>query len=359
MNIGIVESGLPPYSIGGAETQAWELSKRLARNHNVIIFTKHFTGLLTEEVVDHVRIIRTRVLSFPLSFVSHVANSVQAIRRVSEELDVLLCFRATPGGIIGAIVKRLTGLRFCTSIRGGDWYFVKIHRIGRWLLRWVFSKSDKVIVQAEQIAGEVMEQFSSISPVIVPNGITMDSRMANGRAVLFVGNLIKRKGIDVLAEAMRELPNTTLVIVGNGPERKILERKFMGYDVRFLGQVHPERVRDIMVKEGMILVLPAVSGEGFPNVIMEAMTVGLPVVASDIAGISNLLGEGNYGKLVPARDPIALANALRVLRGDEYERRRLGKLAKRAVEQYSWERVVIQYEHVLQSVLQGSESTSG
>lgn len=346
-----MEGGLPPAHVGGAEVQAWELARRLARSHEVTVFTRRFDGLPAHEVLEDVRIVRTPFWPQPFSLVSHVAASVGTIRRYAPDLDALLCFRATPGGVIGALVKHLTGLPFCVSIRGGDWYFVAPHAWGRLLLRGVFAASSAVVVQAPRIRDEVQAGFPSVRPVVVPNGVEPDARTAHGDAVLFVGNLIARKGVPVLIEALRRLPGVRLVIAGDGPERPRLEELARGLDVEFAGALPPEQVRDLMVERGRLLVLPAVAGEGFPNVLLEAMSVGLPVVASDVAGVADLLQGGEAGALVPASDATALAAAVERLWSDADARARLGRAGKTASEQYAWSRVVPRIESLLEHLV--------
>lgn len=352
MRIGIVETGLPPVKTGGAEVQAWALARRLALAHQVTVFTKRYTGLPAEETVEDVRIIRTRVFPSPVSLPFHILFSARTILKERDRLDVLLCFRATPGGVIGAFVKKRTGLPFCVSIRGGDWYFVAPHAWGRALLKFVFANTDQVVVQAPGIKKDIQATFADVSPAVIPNGVTADTREAQGDAVLFVGNLIPRKGVDVLLKAMRALPDIPVVIAGDGPERNRLEALSAGMKVTFLGRVKPEHVRDIMVEHGRVLVLPAVKGEGFPNVINEAMSVGLPVIASALAGIPDMLASGTAGCLVQPGSVEELRDAVCALYDDPQKRTAFSVAGKQAAGRYEWSLVAERWIETL-SAIQG------
>lgn len=347
MRIGIVESGLPPVKVGGAEVQAWELARRLARSHKVTVFTKRLGDVPAEETVEDVRIVRTRVAVYPFTLPLHILASVRAIRRIAKDLDVLLCFRTTPGGVIGRWVKQRTGLPFCVSIRGGDWYFVQPTWWGKRLLRRVFWNADAVVAQADSIGKAVHESYAHVQPVTIPNGVESDDRQAGGDAVLFLGNLLRRKGVHVLLEAMKELPDIPLVVAGDGPERKTLEQQARGTKTEFLGRIRPDDVKQLMLERGRVLVLPAISGEGFPNVLTEAMSVGLPVIASDVAGIRDMLDDGRAGRVVAPGVVPALAAAIRDLWQDAAVRMALADAGRKNVERFQWPRVVAQWVSVL------------
>jgi len=351
MKIGLVVAGMPPFRIGGAEIQAWELAKRLAKEHPVILFTRHYEGMNCGER-DGVRIISTAnlygKLPRPLPYLIHIDATVRAICREIENLDVLLCFTTEPGGIIGSIVKKRTGLPFCVSIRGGDWYFVQPHWIGRFMLKKVFLSSNRVIVQTPRIRDEVMRSYPFVEPVIIPNGIEIDQRIARGNSLIFLGNLLWRKGVDILLEVLRNHPEIPAVIGGEGPEREKLEKKVRNIKgIKFVGAIEAGKGRDFMVEHGRIFVLPSIAGEGMPNVLLEAMSVGLPVVATDVAGVRDIIEDGINGMIVPPADSIALEKAIVRLWNDEDLREKLSAEGKRTVLRYSWEKVVKGYIKVL------------
>ncbi|MCK5850207.1 MAG: glycosyltransferase family 4 protein [Kiritimatiellae bacterium] len=351
MRIGIVESGLPPAYVGGAEIQAWNLARCLAeRGHDVTVFTRCADGQKQKEQLENVEIVRILRRSGKIGFLRYIGATIMAIRKMADQLDMLLCFRITPGGVIGAGVRKLTGLPFCTSIRGGDWYFVEPKWWGMPLLRFVLRTSNKTIVQSSKISDDVKSMFPWLAPEIVPNGIEPCDGIADGESVIFVGNLIPRKGVDVLIEAMMDIPDAALVIAGDGPEKKRLMAMAKGMNVEFVGRLEPCDVREFMVRRGRVLVLPAVAGEGFPNVILEAMSVGLPVIASDIAGIGDLLEGGEAGKIVPPSDSALLRVAIEELLNNQDAWRELSRAGKKASQKYSWDQVSSLFESVLMSI---------
>jgi glycosyltransferase involved in cell wall biosynthesis len=157
--------------------------------------------------------------------------------------------------------------------------------------------------------------------------------------LLFVGRLRIRKGVEVLLEALRELrgriPGTRLRIAGDGEHRAALERRVDELGLRdavsFLGSCDGARVRTLL-REAAALVVPSIY-EGMPLVVLEAMDAGVPVVASAVSGIPEVVVDGETGWLVPPEDPEALAGALTEVLGGPAEARRRGEAGRRRVEE--------------------------
>jgi glycosyltransferase involved in cell wall biosynthesis len=183
---------------------------------------------------------------------------------------------------------------------------------------------------------------------VVPNGIRVPDvdpapRPADGRLrIACVANLIGYKGHAVLVEALGQLSDRDdwqADLIGEGPEREAIEARLrelgLSDRVTLHGKLPAERVHPI-VKGSDLSVLPSFT-EGLPNAVMEAMAHGVPVVATDVGGVRDLLETG-AGIVVPPRDPGALADALRTMLDDGAKRAAAGAEGKRQVdERYSVE----------------------
>ncbi|MGH2833812.1 MAG: glycosyltransferase family 4 protein, partial [Solirubrobacteraceae bacterium] len=144
------------------------------------------------------------------------------------------------------------------------------------------------------------------------------SRVASGGYALVVSRLAPEKGVDVAIAACQRA-GMPLLIAGDGPELESLQALARGSDVRFLGPVGDELLGELRAGASIALV-PSRSGETFGLAAAEAMAAGLPVAASQVGALPELVDpEG----LVPAGDPDALADAIERLRGD----RRAGEQA--------------------------------
>jgi phosphatidylinositol alpha-mannosyltransferase len=182
---------------------------------------------------------------------------------------------------------------------------------------------------------------------IVPNGLDTErfARLPGPRAegrVVFVGRADRRKGLPVLLRALSGLPEARRVDLV-GVSQHELVRAAHGTPpgalagVRAHGRVS-DAVRDRLLARADVLCAPALEGESFGLVLLEAMAAGVPVVASRVAGYADLLGSG-VGVMVPPGDPGALRTSLRRALGDADLRARLAAAGRRRARAFDWDRV--------------------
>jgi phosphatidyl-myo-inositol alpha-mannosyltransferase len=171
-------------------------------------------------------------------------------------------------------------------------------------------------------------------------------------ALVYLGRLEKRKGVDVLLRAFvpfaAQFPHASLVIVGDGPERATLEQAIpeaLRAQVTFTGRVSDEE-RARRLADADILVAPARGGESFGIVLLEALASGCTLVASDIPGYRSVVRDGIDGWLVPPDDPAALNAALgdAVRQPEARAERRHAGFAR--AEMFSWPAITDQIEQV-------------
>jgi glycosyltransferase involved in cell wall biosynthesis len=170
----------------------------------------------------------------------------------------------------------------------------------------------------------------------------MRSRLSGGRPekrlLLTVSRLAPEKNVGFLADLVPLLPDACLAVVGDGPERPALERRFQGTDTRFLGYLNGEELASAYASADAFVY--ASETETMGNVVLEAMACGRAVVAPNAGGIPNLLSHGTTGFLYPPRN---LHDAVELTRGllvDEALRNRVGQAARQAIEERNWEQSV-------------------
>jgi len=152
----------------------------------------------------------------------------------------------------------------------------------------------------------------------------------------FVGRLAPVKGLRFLLpafeEALKTQPNLRLKIIGDGPERAALEAQAAPLKdaVRFTGPLSQADVAAELAKTD-VLVLPSFA-EGVPVVLMEAMASGKPVIATQVAGVSELVKSGENGLVIPPGHSAALKDAILALAADPEGRRRMGQAGRETVE---------------------------
>jgi len=211
-------------------------------------------------------------------------------------------------------------------------------------------------IAVSKVAMEYAQKHVPGEYSIIPNGIDLGhfnpdvppiKRFCDGRInILFVGRLEKRKGFDHLLKAYnlvkKEIPHCRLIVVGPGVR---FRRKYQKYalnnnitDVVFAGMVSYDELPRYY-KTADIFCAPATGRESFGIVLLEAMALGKPVVATNIEGYASVMTSGKEGLLVPPSDDWELARALKALITDEPLRRRMGNRGLATAQQYDWTKV--------------------
>lgn len=179
------------------------------------------------------------------------------------------------------------------------------------LHRWLGTYQDKVaryIALNEFCRGKFIEGGLPADRVVVkPNFVDFDAPAPAPRAgLLFVGRLSVEKGVATLAKAMAQLSDATLRVAGEGPEAGLLDRV---PGVTRLGSQPGEAVRGEMSR-ALALVVPSIWYENFPRTIVEAFATGLPVVASRVGALADIVRDGETGLLFEPGDPRDLADKM-------------------------------------------------
>lgn len=360
MNIGLLISSFPPDVCNGAELQLKQLAFELAqRGHGVTVYTRRFCGKPLVEHRDGYQIRRRRVL--PLSALRMIWDTLVTVRDVAASKprpDVLLCYQTVNSGLIGVLAQSLLGIPAIVSIRGSREYRLSLYWANRLVVPFVYRRARRMVVQTRcmlqdlgaQLAGAgkadlVASIKSKVS--IIPNGINLPHRdRSTGTKIMYVGRLIRNKGVSDLLQAMQQIPEAEAVIVGEGPERKNLAALADGLRVTFLGSVPPNEVTNHL-RQARMLVHPSHLGDGLPNSILEAMSCGVPVIATRTSGMPDVVQHDATGFLFEPGDVEQLSRYIELLRTDDEMWRRMGVRSLEVVQQYSWENVVPQIEQLL------------
>ena len=322
--------------VGGTQRQIALISRFIDRTRfqPTVAYFRH-RSFLAEELesagVSVVEIAKTR--RFDPEFISKLVMFLKA-----GDFDVMHCF-AFSAELWGAVARRLVPgerrPRLITSIRSTyDWYAAWQWR----LKRWVAVQSDVVIANsfagAREAVGRMRLPEHKVD--VIYNGVMArpySPPAASGVAAtaLFVGRLVEHKNVPLLLRAMARLRSQgdrlRLRIAGDGPLRQTIDQMIrelgIGEHVEMLGeQAHTMA----LMESSSFVVLPSLR-EGLSNVILEAMMVGRPVIATAVGGNTELVETGRTGFLVPSGDEAGLAKAMSNLADDPALRERLGQLA--------------------------------
>ncbi len=271
-------------------------------------------------------------------------------------------------GVIVGLVGKLLRIPVITTLRGEDVTRAKKPGLNRWLLRICLFLSTRVVVVSQAMKQWLCSEFprTEESVKLIPNGIEdifLDvcnrRRQSDGMLrVLTVGSLIPRKGVDQIIQAMAGADNREnlfLSIVGTGPEAAALSQMVndleLARNVRFVGQVAASDIPDTLANADIFVL--ASHSEGRPNVILEAMAAGLPIIASDIDGTNELVTHNENGLLFPDGSIKELTFLLEGLSKDARRRRELGSNARRFIlkEGLSWTSTASRYSELYASLI--------
>jgi len=231
------------------------------------------------------------------------------------------------------------------------------NRFDRLTLRWI----DVEICVSQAVARDRARRIGAPESKlrVIPNGVDLErprqlervtrAKATTGlvpgmRTILAIGRLDRQKGFDVLVETAPHLlsgnEDLQIVIVGEGPERETLERAIarLGLAERVLMPGYREDIGRYLAR-AEVLVMPS-RWEGFGITAVEAMAAGVPVIASDVDSLPEIVEHQRTGLLVPPEDIAALANAVRSLLADPATRSAMSDAARAASERFSIESMV-------------------
>lgn len=375
---------LKKYSHAGGPVVAYHLAFNMAqRGHKVDIFTTAIGSKSFIENYDNINIYR-----YPTSFRIGRANisfkmfqealkysvdlvhvhsgsfpivGLAAMRHAKREnIPLVFTYHGDVQESHGGLIRRM-GISFCN----------------KYLIDKVLSYARVIISLSENYIDEsrFLRKYRD-KIVVIPNGVNIEDfdipyskkecreklgLPADEKIVLFFGNLVRYKGPDILVRAMpsilKEVPDTKLVFVGSGEMKGELEKlsKKLSVDrcVKFAGFVS-ESSKILYYKAADVFSLPSTMGpECFPIAILEAMACGIPIVASKIGGIPDIVKDGKDGLLVPPKNQKALTDSIIYLLENEDIIRKMGKNGRGKVEDYSWERIAEETEKVYTEVING------
>jgi len=306
-----------------------------------------------------------RSIRYKLMAPFYVLAGMRAAWRLARrrEFDIVHVHWPVPHALFGWAARR--GSRGRTRLVT-LWYGIELRWVKSrlpWLkqfLKWALRKSDQVVAISSYTAREIAE-LVHVPVRVIPYGLGFAESLPGGTAarrptdgtfqILYVGNLIPRKGVRYLIDALHRLPGAIparLLILGEGTDRAKLEAQVheLGLDGRVMmpGRV-PEPDLHRAFHEASVLVLPSIvdqrgDTEGLGVVLLEALSYRIPVIGSAIGGITDIIADGETGLLVRPEDPAAIAKAIERIATDPAFATRLAEAGSRRVrEQFGWDAI--------------------
>ncbi len=379
MNIGIICYA----SVGGSGIVATELGKNLAsRGHHVHVLSSE-TPFRLGEYQPGLSFHRVETPNYPLfrepQYLLALANKIVNVSR-DERLDIIHAHYAVPHATAGYLAKQILGAsnggkvpRVITTLHGTDITLLGADRSYKEIVAFSIAQSDGVTAVSESLKADTYRELGHSRDIrVIPNFIDADEaqRHERGRSelraafapageklVIHVSNFRPVKRVAAVVEVFRQIHErvpSRLLMVGDGPDlveaAEQARTAGLGDAVRFLGD--QEQVVQLLSASDLFLMPSA--QESFGLAALEAMACEVPVVASRVGGVPELVEDGVTGVLCPPDDLDAMAaTSIRLLTDEALHARMAQAGRKRAVERFTDTKIVPMYERYYDEVLAG------
>lgn len=368
----------------------FELARRLTDRFKVSVLAPHTSGALDEEHMDGVHVSRFHYAPQRLELLAYDGGIPTKLKRKPWlsmlipwflSAQMLAAYRLVrrlrphvvhahwllPSGLVGSLLQELPGAdyRLVVTAHGAD-----VHLAGSWVSRLmkreVLAAADLVTVVSKALCDKVAGESPSAKLAVAPMGVDLQHRFvpappgSDDQTLVFVGRLVEKKGVADLLNAMpmvvARFPAARLLIAGDGPLADELmtlsSRLSLDAAVTFLGSVANAQLPEVL-RRARLAVLPfRIAGdgdqEGLGLVTVEAMGCGIPVIASDLPAVRDVVADGVTGRLSPPGDPQRLAALVIELLEDPSQADRLADMARReAFTRFDWQVVSERYSELL------------
>lgn len=357
-----------------------DLSKYMTDTFDVTILVPAAPGAKDEEYLEDVHVLRYHyfpihrweTLCYPGAIVPRIKEKKIRIllvpfllislffklRKILPEYDIVHVHWLIPQGITQSFFRK----PYIVTGHGGDVTSLN-NGIIKYLKRRCLKRAKSVTVVSEQLKARVQQLEPTVMPQVISMGIDIRKfgkqyyvqnffGQNSNKVVLFVGRLAEKKGVAYLIEAMKDI-DALLVIVGDGPLKKELQEQAKALEdkVSFWGAKTHEQLKEIYASADVFAV-PSITAkdgdqEGLPLVMLEAMASGLPVVASDSGGISQVITDGVNGLLCEEKNIAELAEKIRLLIKDENMRKKISASAEKSVQEFDYAVLASRYMEIL------------
>jgi len=309
------------------------------------------------------------------SFFHSVAANIDRYRQLRKSIkafqpDIVVSF-VTSANVISVFAARSLSIPVIVSERNYP-PAMRLRSYWKWLRRHTYRLSDVVVSQTELGAQWLRQNTSSKKVLVVPNPVIHpvistaptllpnDYVNENVKVLLAVGNASRQKGFDILVHAFGKVSDQfndwCLVIIGDGTPQALKE--LIADQQLHKKIIVPGRAGNMAAwySRADVFVLSS-RYEGFPNVLLEAMASGVPVVSTDCnTGPADIIDSGVNGLLTPTEDPDAMAAALEKLMSDEILRLKLGSSAKEVQQRFSPQSIYSCWIQIIETILSNKES---
>ncbi len=367
MRILLINHEYPPIGAGAANATC-HIARCLAlQGHTVFVLTSCFENLKGWRTEDGIQVFRCRTsrkkasqsnLFEMLCFVLSASFVLPGLLR-GRKIDAMIAFFSFPCGPLGIWGKFVSGTPYIISLRGGDVpgnepSLKRIHKLLQPMRRLIFRESLAIVANSEGLK-VLSEKADPFVVEVIPNGVDADFFIPSSKAgqtrFLFVGRFQDQKNIFFLLKQMDAVAQKVeqefeLHLVGDGPleyaSKEYAAKLSMHDRIFWHGWCSKEEIRE-HYQHAYCILNPSVC-EGMPNVVLEAMACGLPIIASNVAGNDAVIRHGETGFLFDLTRPEEFRKTVvQILQNKELARMMGQKGRAWAENAFSWDSVADGY----------------
>lgn len=405
MKILVLTTTFPRWKGDSTPAFVYELSKRLKdENTDIVVLAPHHEGARKFEIMDGIKIYRfpyfypykyqklaygggilpsikkshLAKIQVPFLFISELYYTFKIVRE--EQIDVIHSHWIIPSGIIGGICKKILKKRHVLTEHAAGVAALRKLPLKENITKFIFENSDSVTVVSNYVKERLLnlvidDTFDKNKINIIPMGVDtkifkqdIDKNELKKRyniesenILIFIGRIAEKKGLSYLINAMPNIisknPNTLLLVCGDGPLRNEYEglAKKMSIEkfVRFTGFISDHEKIDYLSLSDILIVpsIVAQSGdtEGLPVVILEGLSSGKSIIASNVGGVSDAIKDDYNGFLVEQKDSKHIADKVLMLINNKDKMNGLSQNSIISSKRYDWKIIAKSFSNTIKN----------
>ena len=350
-------------NFGGAQKYVYDLATTLKNQHDVVVLAGGNGTLFKKLHQENVRTISLPDVQRNINIVQEIKSFFEVIKILQTENPDVLHLNSPKAGGLGALTGRIAGVKKIVYTAHG-WAFYEDRPAYQRSLIQFFSYitvllSDTTIAVSKRDQHAFDGWLCAKNKIIhIPNGVTSDTSLSktdarttlhsydiptDGFMVGTIAELTKNKGLAYLVDAAQKIPNATFVVIGEGEDREKLESLISKYGLqdRFFLLGFIENAPRLLSAFD-VFVLPSIK-EGLPYVLLEAGLAGVPVVATQVGGVPEVINHKELGMLVSRKNSEGIVDAIVFLQQNQEKKVMMGNnLKEKVTREYSQKNTIDQ-----------------
>jgi len=320
-----------------------------------------------EGIIPSIRKNKENLVLLPFLIIGQLIHSLKLIKK--EEINIINSHWLVPSGFTGALIQKILKRKNYVTIHAAALYLLEKIPLGNRIARFIYNNSTRIFIvsnfgkkQFYKLLNLKDKASYDVKVKTIPMGIYIDkfNKERNTFAfpeksfnILFLGRLVEKKGLVYAIEAIKcmQSKNVNLHICGGGPLKNKLEEMVENYNlsqkIKFYGFIS-ESDKINYFNSADILLVPSIETpegdkEGLPVVILEALSAGLPIIATNVGGIKDGVIDNYTGKLIEQKNSESIVNAIIEIKNNKELYKEMKTNCKKYAKKFDWVKIANKY----------------